>query len=118
MSTPIQGDNSLTANSGRSQSASTTNKGGTGTTGTSSQSAAPIEAVQASAEVDIERGSQIYNSSTHQTQASSNTTIRSTADADSRLSELAEQLTNDTSQAMQAQGHITADQVEALLHAA
>lgn len=115
MSTPIQGDKSLTLNNGRSQSTST-NKGGAGTT--SSQTAAPIEPTQASAEVDIERGSQVYSSSTRQTQTSSNTTIRSTADADSRLEQLAEQLTNNSSQAMQAQGHITTDQVEALLHAA
>ncbi len=117
MSTPIQGDKSLTLNSDLNQSSST-NKGGTGTTGTSSQSAAPIEAVQPSAEIDIERGSQVYSSSTRQTQASSNTSIHSTEEANSRLEQLAEQLANNPSQAMQAQGHITTDQVEALLNAA
>ncbi len=117
MSTPIQSDKPLTLNNGRSQSASTSREGA-GTTGTSSQTAAPIEPVQAPAEVDIERGSQVYTSSTRQTQTSSNTTISSTTDADSRLEQLAEQLTNNASQAMQAQGHITTDQVKALLHAA
>jgi len=116
MSIPIQGDKPMTLNNERGQSTQSNSKSGSNTV--SSGSAAPIEATQPSAEVDIERGTQAYSSATHQTNSSSEATISSTAGAHSALEQLKEQLTNNPSQAMQAQGHVSTDQATALLHAA
>lgn len=116
MSTPIQGDKPMTLNNERGQSTHSNGRSGSGTA--SSSSSAPIEAPQASTEVDIERGSQAYSSATQQISASSEATIASTTGAISTLDQLKEQLTGSPSQAMQAQGHVSTSQVAALLHAA
>jgi hypothetical protein len=114
MSLPIQGDKPLTLNNDRSQGTQTNSKSGS-TTATSQ--AEPIEPTQPTAEVDIERGSQVYSSTTRQTNASSEAAITSSADAQGKLNELKEQLSN-PAHAMQAHGQISSEQVAALLHAA
>ncbi len=115
MSTPIQGDKPMTLNNEQGQSTHSNSKSSSGTA--SSRSSTPIETPQVSTEVDIERGSQAY-SATQQTSSSSEAAITSTAGATDTLEQLKEQLTGNPSQAMQAQGHISTDQVTALLHAA
>ena len=116
MSTPIQGDKPLTLNNGHSQGAHSSNKGGNATAGANQTT--PVEPPHASTEVDIDRGSQVYSSSTRQTSASSESTITTSAEANNVLEQLKERLADNPAQAMQAQSGASAEQVTALLNAA
>ncbi|MCF6283351.1 MAG: hypothetical protein L3J28_14305 [Candidatus Polarisedimenticolaceae bacterium] len=116
MSAPIQGDKPLTLNNGNSQGTHSSSKGGNATAGANQTT--PVEPPHASTEVDIERASQVYSSSTRQANASSESTITTAAEASSVLEQLKERLADNPAQAMQAQSGTSAEQVAALLHAA
>lgn len=116
MSIPIQGDKPLTLNSDRGQRSSAADKSGAGSAAPVAQSAA-AEAPQASTEVSIEKGSQLYSSATRQADAATAPAITTREDATNALDRLKELLTEYPSQAMQAQSGHSSEQVTALLHA-
>ena len=114
MNSPIQNDKPLTLNNNLSQGSRSTshNSGGTPST---SQATAPTTP-PASDQVDIERASLLYSSSTRQTEGSGEPAIRSATDANTVLVRLQESLANHPDQAIQAQAGVSTEQAKALLY--